>query len=905
VLFVSTAGMLLRREVFATLGGFDARFTAFADDLDLCWRVWLSGRRVGVVPQAVGYHHAAGSAGSRRGLDAAAARALRERNALAAKLKNYSARRLLWVLPLGFLLDTGQLLALALSRRFGEAFAVVRAYAWNLGQLPATLRRRRVVQSARRVPDADLAGLFAPGLPRVRQVVDSALEVVAGGTTKALVDADDVGRVGVDPLADQPIQRFLRDRPLVLLGVPLLVSFGLSLLGHLGSGPLVGGQVLPFPSSAAAFLRGYLSPWGPGPLASAAFPSPLQPLLGLVALAGGGNAGVAQRIAVFGLVPLAFATALRAGRLVTRRPWPRVVGAAVYAVSPVVLAPVGDGRWGIAVTAALLPAVASLVVTTANPAVRGGAAWRSTALLAIALVVVVAAAPVESLVPLLGVAAAVATALVRGWARPLLRLSVAVGGAALLLAPWLLDVVRAGGFAGGALASAVPAPSAGRDLPVWRALVGQPAGVEGLDGLLAVLLLCLPAAVLLGALFVGLRARPLVTGALVLLVVASGVAAWAAVRADVPLLDATALLLPGALATAVLAVVAARWSAETLTASDFGLSQVGTAVAGILLVVGLVAGLGLLAGGPWGGLAADPQLVPAFIGADDERVGPYRVLLLAADADGGPVTWEVTGEDGPTALDLGAVRDPGLTGVVQDAVTRIDAGADTSAAAVLGVLNVRYVVLVDPADRLRAALSRQADLEPLPSEAAVTYRVRTWLPRAAVVPQPAADRLLATGDPGPTDALVAEGAPLQAGALRPAGPGRYVGGEGGAADGVLVVSEAATPAWRAAAGGVELVQVEDAGPVTAFALPEGGLGAVTADDPIRVAVGGGLRRRLVVAAQVLVVLALLSLAIRPPGRDPHRRRAESLPGDLVGLADATTAIPRIDPARPPAGGGRS
>jgi GT2 family glycosyltransferase len=898
VLYVSTAGMLVRRELFRTVGGFDARFTAFRDDLDLCWRAWLAGRRVGVVPQAVGYHHGAAAAGTRSGADPTESRYLVERNTLAAMVKNYSARRLAWVLPVGFLLDTLRLAALLLSRRFGEGLAVVRAYAWNLGQLPATLRRRRVVQSTRRQPDSRLSSLFTPGLPRLRHYLDSVLETVAGGSTRALVDADDVGRAGIDPLADQPIQRFLRDRPLILLGVPLLIAFALSLGGFLGPGQIVGGQVAPWPESATTFLRDYLSPWSAEPLGSASFPSPVQPFLGLVSLAAGGGAWLAQRVAVFGLLPLAFVTTLRAGRLVTSRPWPRVVGATAYTVSPVVLSPLGEGRWGIAVLAALLPAVVSLTVTTANPGTRPGVAWRSTALLAIALVVVLAAAPVEGLLGLLAVAAAAVVALLRGWVRPLLRLAVGTGGAVLLLAPWLLDLLRDGGpdsptlATGGVRAAAV-------DLPAWRALLGQPAGVDGLSGVLAVLVVLVPAAVLLGALVVGMRARPMVTGALVLLLTLSAAAAWAAAAVHLPLVHAPALLLPGALALSVLAIVVARWSAETLTASDFGLSQVGTAVAGIILAVGLLGGLALLAGGPWRALSVDPVLVPAFIGAEQDRVGPYRVLLLDADdpedgtaAGSVAVRWELTGADGPAMTAYGSLRDAALTDLLDDVVTRVAAGADASAAATLGVLNVRYVVLVEPDDVLRAALSRQVDLEPLPSTAAVTYRVRTWLPRAGVLPEPAAGRLLATGDPGATDGL-----PLVP--LRQERPGVFAGTLPAPAEGVVVVAEAASPAWRAAVPGGELEQVE-APHINAFRLEAG---AAEAGAGIRAAVGGGLRHRVVVALQVVVALILLSLALRPPAgaREQQRRRVESLPTDLVGLADATTTIPRIDPSAPPPG----
>ncbi|HEY6743977.1 MAG TPA: glycosyltransferase, partial [Lapillicoccus sp.] len=53
VLAVGTAGMLVRREVYEQLGGFEPAFASAGADLDLGWRAQLAGQRVVVVPAAV------------------------------------------------------------------------------------------------------------------------------------------------------------------------------------------------------------------------------------------------------------------------------------------------------------------------------------------------------------------------------------------------------------------------------------------------------------------------------------------------------------------------------------------------------------------------------------------------------------------------------------------------------------------------------------------------------------------------------------------------------------------------------------------------------------------------------------------------------------------------------------
>ena len=52
VLAVASSGMLVRRDVFDALGGFEPAFAPHAEDVDLCWRAHLAGHRVVVVPQA-------------------------------------------------------------------------------------------------------------------------------------------------------------------------------------------------------------------------------------------------------------------------------------------------------------------------------------------------------------------------------------------------------------------------------------------------------------------------------------------------------------------------------------------------------------------------------------------------------------------------------------------------------------------------------------------------------------------------------------------------------------------------------------------------------------------------------------------------------------------------------------
>lgn len=65
VLAVSSAGMLVRREAWQHLDGFDRALPLFRDDIDFCWRAHLAGERVLIATDAVLHHREAAAHGRR------------------------------------------------------------------------------------------------------------------------------------------------------------------------------------------------------------------------------------------------------------------------------------------------------------------------------------------------------------------------------------------------------------------------------------------------------------------------------------------------------------------------------------------------------------------------------------------------------------------------------------------------------------------------------------------------------------------------------------------------------------------------------------------------------------------------------------------------------------------------
>jgi GT2 family glycosyltransferase len=59
VLVASGSAMLVERNLFQELGGFDGQFFMYAEEYDLCWRIWLAGKKVVLAPLAKLHHRGA------------------------------------------------------------------------------------------------------------------------------------------------------------------------------------------------------------------------------------------------------------------------------------------------------------------------------------------------------------------------------------------------------------------------------------------------------------------------------------------------------------------------------------------------------------------------------------------------------------------------------------------------------------------------------------------------------------------------------------------------------------------------------------------------------------------------------------------------------------------------------
>ena len=365
VLAVSTAGALIRRDIFEQLGGFDPNLDLFRDDVDFGWRLYSAGYAAIAVSSAVAFH-AEASANERRRVDVAEAvlhrpLLLDRRNAAYVLLSNSSW----WRLPL----LTVQLLTGSIFRSIGFLFAKLPGYASDeilaVGALfihPRELFEARKVRRAQRLVPAGIALKFIPSRwSQIRQSLSRSAEWI-----RSQIFPDEIREIRDISILDENLDEedlltpasnrnwfSLIKRPLVALPIFLFLLTLIWSRNRYGS--LSGGALPEQPAGVSDIWNTYFSGWHSiGMGTSAAAPTWLA-MLAVLATPFFGNLKLFIAI-LFLLAPMLIAGTgyLLLRRLSTNR-WLTVGASLLYAISPVAISAINSGRLSTVIILILLP----------------------------------------------------------------------------------------------------------------------------------------------------------------------------------------------------------------------------------------------------------------------------------------------------------------------------------------------------------------------------------------------------------------------------------------------------------------------------------------------------------------------------------------------------------------------
>ncbi len=369
VLAVSTAGALIRRDVFEELGGLDPNLTLFRDDVDFGWRARAAGHSVMAATGAVAFH-AQASANERRAVEVDGAflhrpLLLDRRNAAYVLLANSSW----WILPWLVI----QLLGTAIARAIGYLIAKLPGYAADeilaVGSLivrPGLIIAARKVRKKQRFVSARVIAEFIP--PRWSQIRLASEGVVDAVRAKLFPENNQISTSSVlDANEDEDLLTPVSTNH--WFGVfkrPEVIGFVLiSLISLLNSrnrfGALVGGALPISPAGATDLWRTYFESWHQVGMGSTVATPTWVAITATASLFFLGK--VQFLITTFFLVApvLMMFTASKLLKRLTGNTWISIPAAFLYAVSPVAIAAVSTGHIATVLFMILAPLVALLL----------------------------------------------------------------------------------------------------------------------------------------------------------------------------------------------------------------------------------------------------------------------------------------------------------------------------------------------------------------------------------------------------------------------------------------------------------------------------------------------------------------------------------------------------------------
>lgn len=450
-LVVNSAGMLIRRDLWKSLGGFTTHLPHFRVDAEFCLRVWESGNEVLAVPRSRIRHVAATARSLRKPAKEKGTTHYLDRRAGMQLVLSRTPRKLFWLRLLLMVFSAvgrgaGYLLLQDLAGARDEWRAALSLF---FSPLPA----QKLHATKGEVP------IPAELKPTLKEQAQHLLIETGNGVANTwnqvleflFPDREFVSEVG----RAEAFRAVLRRPGTLLTLVALSVGLFLTIPNIQGSQLITNAGLIP--TSANVLWSEFISDWHAVGMGSYEAAHPMQALLALLSGLTAFNPEIlVERLLVLGPWLAAISMHLGLRTLIKNAPT-RVWLAALYGFSPPLLFAIGIGDIGTVLVVILLPWLLNLTVRT-------GITWREAGLVALILSIFIMIWPAFWLVALVFFLRFAYTnksnSLVLG------RLAFAVLAPMAILLPWSFNVLRSPemwfaqfGYAGDSV-------------PVWTALFG-------------------------------------------------------------------------------------------------------------------------------------------------------------------------------------------------------------------------------------------------------------------------------------------------------------------------------------------------------------------------------------------------------------------------------------------------
>ncbi|GAA1699840.1 hypothetical protein GCM10009745_53140 [Kribbella yunnanensis] len=707
VLAVSSAGMLVRRDVWEKLKGFDPRLPMFRDDIDFGWRASRAGFQVGVAPDAVVYHAQAAATGE-RALAGTRRHAyqLDRAHAYYTVLAN-APGKLLPILILRFLLGTIMRSVWFLIGKTPSG--AVDEWTALLGTLLAGgwTQARKDRRTLDKVPYDEIKGLFSRSVHALRHNLEETTSTISERIREAWADepeeqvvttarrAKSTARVAVD----QPRwRRQLMRRPFLVAWVVLALGTFIAARSLIGGGVLRSNLLLPAHENLAALWHAAASaPPGVTP------PAWLGQFWAFSTVMFGPSG--AANVLLLGAIPLAALAAWALLRAFIVNRGARAWGASAYGIAVFTNGAITQGRIGTVVAAIALPLLGAAVHTVARRrrvVIQGS--WRAAWFAGICQAVLFAFTPAIGLI--VAVTLAVGGVLGLGWRRQGRQLVFSVVLGLVLVLPWTIQLVLhpslLGQEAGGRPTTAI---GPGDSLP--HLLTGTPVGGPTPWWFAVPLIL-----VALVSLLRESRQKYELLGWFVALVGLVGTLVASRLGGGSgPLMF---LMTAGWVVAVTVAWDSIGKTSEILIQAVLGIALVTTiATAGFWLVRGVDGPL-------WRGPAQD---LPAYL-VSAQGPPANDSILIVRKAAGSPMRYSLVKDGGPRMGSVEAAPKPEQVKPITDVLSTLGGGGSGEEGRQLAALAVDYVYLPAPVD---ATLQSTLDSLPGLSRASANDGDAAWL----------------------------------------------------------------------------------------------------------------------------------------------------------------------------------